>query len=320
LKPNLGLYKQEQEPSWQDILKYFRGSDLQNYFKKVLEDNLKAVTKPQFVDAIPKAIKDDDKSVQAIMNKLSQQDNLDEILDTLELRPVLDRDVNVLSGGELQRFALGAMCVQKADVYLVDEPGSYLDVKQRLIAARTIRALLKPTNYVVCIEHDLAMLDYLSDFICCLYGRPAVYGVVTMPYSVREGINIFLDGHIPSENLRFREESLTFRIAEAGDEFRADKARSYSYPKMKKTLGNFELYIQAGEFSDSEIIVMMGENGTGKTTFCKVLAGILKPDDDTKIPKMAISMKPQKLTAKFTGMMKLLKTIAGLKPISCTRY
>lgn len=117
---------------------------------------------------------------------------------------------------------------------MFDEPSSYLDVKQRLKAASTIRGLLRPDDYVIVVEHDLSVLDYLSDFICVLYGKPSAYGVVTLPASVREGINIFLDGHIPTENLRFREESLQFRIAEAGDEFMVDKMRSFSYPAMSK--------------------------------------------------------------------------------------
>ncbi|KAI0861954.1 hypothetical protein F4860DRAFT_152619 [Xylaria cubensis] len=143
---------------------------------------------------------------------------------------------------------------------MFDEPSSYLDVKQRLSAGRMIRSLLDVTNYVIVVEHDLSVLDYLSDYICVLYGQPAVYGVVTLPYSVREGINIFLDGHIPTENLRFRDESLTFRISEGTDEFQADKARGFTYPKMEKTLGNFKLRIDAGDFTDSEILVMMGES------------------------------------------------------------
>lgn len=70
---------------------------------------------------------------------------------------------------------------------MFDEPSSYLDVKQRLNAARIIRSLLGPEVYVIAVEHDLSVLDYLSDFICCLYGMPSMYGVVTMPFSVREG-------------------------------------------------------------------------------------------------------------------------------------
>jgi ATP-binding cassette subfamily E protein 1 len=211
-----------------------------------------------------------------------------------------------LSGGELQRFAIAMVCVQKADVYMFDEPSSFLDVKQRLAASRMIRSLLRPDSYVIVVEHDLSVLDYLSDYICVLYGKPAVYGVVTAPFSVREGINIFLDGNVPTENLRFREESLQFRIGEAGDDFMVDKMRAYSYPSMTKTLGNFHLTINTGEFTDSEIIVMMGENGTGKTTFCKMLAGAIKPDGDQKVPPMSISMKPQTITPKYTGTVRQL--------------
>lgn len=88
-----------------------------------------------------------------------------------------------------------------------------------------IRSLSKDSNYIIVVEHDLSVLDYISDFVCVLYGKPGVYGVVTLPYSVREGINIFLDGYIPTENLRFREESLTFKMAESADEFLSEKVR-----------------------------------------------------------------------------------------------
>ena len=92
---------------------------------------------------------------------------------------VLDRDVKALSGGELQRFAIAVVCVQNADIYMFDEPSSYLDVKQRLKASRVIRSLLQIEKYVIVVEHDLSVLDYLSDFICCLYGKPA--GAYTRP-------------------------------------------------------------------------------------------------------------------------------------------
>ncbi|KAJ9651208.1 Fe-S cluster-binding ribosome biosynthesis protein [Neophaeococcomyces mojaviensis] len=304
LKPNLGRF--DSPPDWEEILKYFRGSELQNYFTKVLEDDLKAIVKPQYVDQLPRAIKGDVKTVGPLVKARSELNNYDHIMDVLELRHVTDREIGVLSGGELQRFAIALVCVQQADVYMFDEPSSYLDVKQRLTAARTIRELLRDDDYVIVVEHDLSVLDYLSDFICVLYGRAAVYGVVTLPSSVREGINIFLDGKIPTENLRFREESLTFRIAEAGEDYMVDKARGFEYPAMKKTLGGFNLTIDSGSFTDSEIIVMMGENGTGKTTFCKMLAGIEKPDGDQKVPQMNISMKPQKITPKFQGTVRQL--------------
>ncbi|KEZ44645.1 hypothetical protein SAPIO_CDS3689 [Scedosporium apiospermum] len=304
LKPNLGRF--DNPPDWEDVIKYFRGSELQNYFTKLLEDDLRAIVKPQYVDQIPKSIRGPNKTVRSLLTSRATLGNLEEVCDTLELNHILDREVQLLSGGELQRFAIGTVCVQKADVYMFDEPSSYLDVKQRLSAARIIRSLLRPDDYVIVVEHDLSVLDYLSDYVCVLYGQPAVYGVVTLPHSVREGINIFLDGHIPTENLRFREESLTFRIAEGTDDLYADKSRSFSYPSMLKTLGNFKLRIDAGTFTDSEIIVMMGENGTGKTTFCRLLAGALKPDSKASVPEMSISMKPQTITPKFDGTVRQL--------------
>ncbi|KAL6624230.1 ABC transporter E family member 2 [Neocallimastix sp. 'constans'] len=309
LKPNLGKF--DDPPDWEDILKYFRGSELQNFFTKILEDNLKAIIKPQYVDHIPRAVQG---TVKEILMKRFENPNGKEIIKDLELKHVLDREIKLLSGGELQRFAIAMSAVQKADIYMIDEPSSYLDVKQRLNAAKVIRSLLNPETYVIVVEHDLAILDYLSDFICVLYGVPGAYGVVTLPFSVREGINIFLDGNIPTENLRFREESLQFKIAETADDVAADKMRVYKYPKMTKTLGNFKLDIEAGEFTDSEIIVLLGQNGTGKTTFIRMLAGLLKSDSEDQVPELHVSYKPQKISPKFpnTVRMLLLKKIKSM--------
>jgi ATP-binding cassette subfamily E protein 1 len=190
---------------------------------------------------------------------------------------------------------------------MFDEPSSYLDVKQRLKAARAIRLLLSAKTFVIVVEHDLSVLDYLSDFICCLYGQPGAYGVVTMPFSVREGINIFLDGFVPTENLRFRQESLTFKVAETaeGEEVINRHAR-YQYPDMVKTMGDFQLTVKPGDFSDSEIIVMLGQNGTGKTTFIRMLAGLLKADSDQQVPELHVSYKPQKISPKFEGSVRSL--------------
>ena len=299
MQPNLGKF--DNPPGWEDILKYYRGSELQNYFKKVLEDNIKALIKPQYVDHLPRALHGQSKTVSELLDSKLERDNKDEIMDSLELRDVEGRDIKQLSGGELQRFAIAMLCIQKADVYMFDEPSSYLDVKQRLNAAKMIRSLIGSSTYVIVVEHDLSVLDYLSDFICVLYGMPSAYGVVTLPFSVREGINVFLDGKVPTENLRFREESLTFRIADVSEDVLLERDSQFTYPSMKKTLGNFTLEVMGGSYTDSEIVVLLGENGTGKTTLVKLLAGALKPDGDQKVPQMSVSMKPQKISPKFQG-------------------
>lgn len=98
---------------------------------------------------------------------------------------------------------------------------------------------------------------------------------------------------IPTENLRFREESLTFRISEAADEVLAPKTQRTEYPAMTKTQGGFKLHVDAGDFSDSEIIVLLGENGMGKTTLVKLLGGKDEPDDPKSKIELRVSMKPQ---------------------------
>jgi len=301
-KPNLGKFSSP--PDWTEILTYFRGSELQNYFTKILEDDLKAVIKPQYVDQIPRAVKG---SVQFLLDKKDEMKNQDAVCDVLDLNRVKDRNVEDLSGGELQRFACAMVCIQNADIFMFDEPSSYLDVKQRLNAARAIRDLIRSNSYIIVVEHDLSVLDYLSDFICCLYGTPGAYGVVTMPFSVREGINIFLDGFVPTENLRFREESLVFKVSENATEEEIKRMTRYDYPQMKKTMGSFQLEVECGQFSDSEILVMLGENGTGKTTFIRMMAGKLAPDGGSgEVPSLNISFKPQKISPKSQGTVRQL--------------
>ncbi|XGW13341.1 hypothetical protein V3C99_000015 [Haemonchus contortus] len=298
LKPNLGKY--DAPPDWPSILQYFRGSELQNYFTKILEDNLKAVVKPQYVDQIPRAAKG---SVESLLSRKADRGNREQVQKDMELDGLLQRQIEQLSGGELQRFAIAMCCIQKADVYMFDEPSSYLDVKQRLRAAALIRDMIAGNTYVIVVEHDLAVLDYLSDFICCLYGVPGVYGVVTLPSGVREGINMFLDGFIRTENMRFRDDKLCFRVSEQIDEV-VKRTGNFKYPAMSKNLGQFKLNVESGDFSDSEIIVMLGENGTGKTTMIRMLAGSLKPDEEVDMPNMTISYKPQKISPKYENFVR----------------
>uniref|UniRef100_A0A7S3FZ84 ABC transporter domain-containing protein n=1 Tax=Strombidium rassoulzadegani TaxID=1082188 RepID=A0A7S3FZ84_9SPIT len=307
MKPNLGNF--ETPPDWKEILKFFRGNELQNFFEKMLKSDLKALIKIQYVDSVAKS-KAQKLIVGQRLKNVDKREWFDHAVKMLDLSVVLEREIGMLSGGELQRFIIAMTCVQQADIYMFDEPSSYLDVKQRLKAGRMIRSLLGPSVYVVVVEHDLSILDYLSDFICCLYGVPGAYGVVTMPMSVRQGINIFLAGFIPSENMRFRDVELTFKVTEAesdkagvlGTDVGKDNMQIFHYPRMVKTMGPFRLEVMEGSFKPSEIVMMLGQNGTGKTTLIKMLAGILKPDDEElELPKLTISYKPQTIAPKFQG-------------------
>ena len=329
--PNLGNFAQP--PGYPEIIKYFRGSDLQNYFTGIANGSLKALVKPQYVDAIARSFKGrvdgvtvTDGSVRTLLDLKNQRDPtaFNQILDWLDLNSLYQegRDIRVLSGGELQRFALAVVCVQQANIYLFDEPTSYLDIRQRINAAVCIRALAPAKEtYVVCVEHDLAILDYLSDNVCCLYGKPGIYGVVTSFYGAHEGINIYLQGFIPTENMRFRDHELSFKMVTRLDEDgnaidtsttntkQKRHRNAIDYPAMTKTMGNFKLHIEPGSFEKSEITVLLGENGTGKSTLIQMLAGIYEPDElDVygQLSRLPISYKPQKLDPSFCGTVREL--------------
>lgn len=290
LKPNLGQY--DQSPTWADITKYYRGSDLQNYFKMILEDRLKVSVKPQIDQDIQKTL-----AGQEVGKLVAQKDErgvAEQLLVDLDLAHLKDRDVKDLSGGELQRLAIALCVMADADVYMFDEPTSFLDVKQRIIATRVIRRLVaneldSTAKYVVVVEHDLSILDYMSDYIHCLYGMPGAYGVVTRRAGLRNGINNFLAGYIPSENMQFRDEALTFKVSQISAQEKAllgigvedaEKLGKHEYPEMTKVLqsedskNSFTLHVEPGNFMDAEVIGMMGENGTGKTTYLQMLAGL----------------------------------------------
>ena len=101
--------------------------------------------------------------------------------------------------------------------------------------------------------------------------------------------------------MRFRNEELNFKVKEnINDNVTLDESEAakdnkviHRYPSMTKTLGPFKLTIFEGTFKPSEIVMMLGQNGTGKTTLIKLLAGILQPDqDNVEMPKLSISYKP----------------------------
>ncbi|ABW98138.1 rli1 (nucleomorph) [Hemiselmis andersenii] len=305
LKPNLGNFSDP--PQWIEIIKNFRGNDLQGFFNLLSKNKLKISIKPQYIDSISDKIKGTVEKNLIVKN--SNTKIRKEIIQNLSLDLIYEKEIQTLSGGELQRFAIGFVLLQNADVFLFDELTSYLDVKQRIAAAKVIRKVLAENGkaYMIVVEHDLAIIDYLSSFICCIYGKQGAYGVVTVPYTVKEGINIFLSGFIPSENLRFRENSLNFTFCKKILNQNSNSRIFFSYPKIEKTLGSFQLKVENGEMHKSEIIVLLGENGSGKTTFVKLIGNILKTDENCqKIEKMRISYKPQQISPNFNGSVKKL--------------
>lgn len=307
IRPNLGQF--DHPPEWEEILSYYRGSLLQNYFDRIRVGGLKAVHKPQYVDRIPQVVKGE---VGEVLENLDERGKVAEVMRLLELSELSKRSVGVLSGGECQRLAIATAICREADVYIFDEPFSYLDIRQRVNAAKTIRSLVEDEKTVLVAEHDMAMLDYLSDKVCVFYGEPGVFGVVSHPHSVRTGINIYLDGYLPDDNMRFRDEPVKFHVKPPAEGWLSKEAL-FEWGEMEKIYEGFQLKVKAGMIRKGEVVGILGPNGIGKTTFVKLLAKVEMPTSGVApAEEVAVSYKPQYITVDYGGSVSaLLREIAG---------
>jgi len=299
IHPNFGV--PQTAPDWSEVLDRYRGTLLHEYFSQISERKLKAVHKPQHVDKLGSVIKG---KIGHALRQIDERGKLSELIADLELEQVLQRDAKVLSGGELQRVAIAAAICRQADVYMFDEPSSYLDIYQRIRVARIIRKLLADEKSVLVAEHDLAMLDYLSDEIYLVYGTPGTYGVVSHVHPTRSGINDYLTGFLPDENMRFRDEPIRFHIRPPRviDFESQDRLK---WPEISKKVGEFQLETESGYVAAGEIIGVLGANGIGKTTFVKELVEYY---GKTGQNQLQVSYKPQYISSTYDGTVQDLLT------------
>lgn len=298
LKPNLGRY--DDPPDWDEIIRAFRGTEIQNYLKKLANGEIKAVVKIQYVELAKRMLKG---RVGDLLRKADERGLYREVVEELGLKHLINRRISDLSGGELQKFLVAAVLLKEADSYFFDEPCSYLDIRERLRVARAIREFIDVSKkYVAVIEHDLMILDYISDQISIIFGEPGVYGIVSKPYGVRAGINNYLEGYLPAENMRIRREPIIFKITVSQQQQSPEEYPIVKWTDMVKKYksSGFALRVTGGEIYPGEVLGVLGPNGIGKTTFVKILAGMLKPDEgDVIISVEKISVKPQELSPKI---------------------
>jgi ATP-binding cassette subfamily E protein 1 len=291
IKPNFEDFNTKL--SDKDIIKKFKGNLLQKYLERLYNDKIKVSVKPQHIEQISITLKARKQLKLTLKEFIIEQsgstidDHID-LIKELSLDLILNSCVATLSGGELQRAAIFICMIKKADIYIFDEPSNYLDVKQRVIVAKLIRKMIQPNRYIVVIEHDLSMLDYMSDQICLMYGVPGAYGVTSIPYSTAEAINIYFDGYIPAENMRFRKEEYTLKDLNTIEENIEKNNIMAEYKSGEIKYDGFQLDIKSGKFPmGSSINLIVGKNGLGKSSFLSFLKSSLG---------FTMSVKPQYLT------------------------
>ncbi|NIM44336.1 MAG: ribosome biogenesis/translation initiation ATPase RLI [Nitrososphaeria archaeon] len=311
MKPNFGG---EREASEEEVLDFYRGTALHRHFKGLYDGEIKIAYKPQAVYLLPKVSKG---KVGKLLKNIDERGLIDQVVVDLGIEEALNKDIGELSGGELQRVAIAATSLRDSSVYFFDEPSSFNDVYQRMAVARFIRKLVRDEKSVLVVEHDIAILDYMSDTICIVYGEPGAYGIFTRPESVRTGINIFLDGYIPRDNIRFRRDSIEFERRAPVPEA-PKQTIVIENTELTKKWHDFELTADPGKIYMSEVLGILGPNATGKTTLIKMLSRELDPDSGDLIVEVeGLSYKPQYIQTDFEGtVQQYLREKAGHQALS----
>ena len=206
LKPNFGDWN-KQEAGYDELIEFFKGKEAQGFFEKIKREEIKTAYKPQQVDLIPKITKG---KVIDLLRKVDEKNELKKISNELQLNEILNNDVTEISGGELQRVAIAATVLKNANLYIFDEPTSYLDIKQRINISKFVKSLVNEGSAVLVVEHDLIILDYIADLVHLMYGKEDCYGIVSGIKPVRNGVNVYLSGYIKEENIRFRDSTIKF--------------------------------------------------------------------------------------------------------------
>ncbi|MFN4336030.1 MAG: ribosome biogenesis/translation initiation ATPase RLI [Candidatus Nitrosocaldus sp.] len=289
LKPNLGRY--DDEPSWDDVIEHFKGTAVKEHLKAVAEKRIRVAMKPQQVYLIAKVFNG---TAKELLDRYDESGYAEHYAKRLALHESLERYVNELSGGELQRLAVAVAASKDADLYLFDEPSSYNDVYQRLEVARVINEIAGKGKSVMIVEHDLTMLDYLSDYVHVLYGEPGAYGIVSDVMSTNTAINEFLQGYISSINVRFRDRAFRFESATSEEDLIMEEVVA-EYSRIEKEHPGFRLVADAAMVRKGEVVGIVGANALGKTTLMRMISGIDKPDAGEFKINSKISYKPQYL-------------------------
>ncbi|CAI9830978.1 MAG: ribosome biogenesis/translation initiation ATPase RLI [Nitrosopumilus sp.] len=289
IRANMGDYRDP--PGWDGILEHYKGTEMKAHFEAVRDGSLRSSIKPQQVHMIAGAF---DGTGAELLEKYDERGAARQLAAELGLGASLERRLPEMSGGELQRLAIAAAAARDAEMYFFDEPSSYNDVFQRAGVARVIRSLAGAGRSVMVVEHDLVLLDLLSDRVSVLYGEPGAYGIVSGPMSSKAGINAFLDGYLPAENVRFRDKGFTLDASSTAAEFQ-EGTEVVSYPALSKAYEGFSVRAEPGAVRRGEVLGIMGANALGKTTLMKMLAGAVGPDSGSVDGKIRISYKPQYL-------------------------
>ncbi len=280
-KINLG----KEEASEGEIKEFFSGNEILRYFENLKDKKISY--KPQNLSNLSVDVK----AIDLLKKRGSEKEIIDAAKE-LSISHILNNKLNKLSGGELQKVAILAASLGESDVYFFDEPLAFLDIAERLKISDFLKKLSKEKTLIV-VEHDILILDYLTEYINIFYGNEGAFGIVSHIKSSKSGINSYLQGFLKEENLRIRDKELNFNFTK-NQSMSGELISRWPDFNLEFESG-FKLDVKGGEIHKNHVIGILGRNGTGKTSFVKALAGEIETKKGRLNLDLKISYKPQYL-------------------------
>ncbi len=283
-KPNFG----EKNFNEENLKKFIKGSELIKHFENLEKKSLSY--KPQNLSFLNVDLK-----AKELLLERAEEKNVEKLAKEINAHTILEKNLKTLSGGELQKIAILATFLKDADIYFLDEPLAYLDIEERIKISDFIKEKSEGKITIV-VEHDLILLDYLTEYINIFFGVPGAYGISSIVKSSSYAINSYLDGFLKEENLLIRDKKISFNF---NKNYLNKGIKLSAWPNFEKEFENFNLYVKEGYIKEGHVYGIIGKNGVGKSTFIKCLAGL----EDIKIGDkkqkinldLKISYKPQYL-------------------------
>lgn len=274
------------------IKDFFKGNELLRYFEKIgygnpVNSKVKVAYKPQNLSQLSV-----DVVAIELLRKRGTDEEIKKLAELLGVLPVLNNKMNELSGGELQKVAILAASLGNSDIYFFDEPLAFLDIGERLRISDFLKETAKGNTLIV-VEHDLLILDYLTDYLNIFFGGQGAFGTVSGLKNSKVGVNAYLSGFLKEENIRIRDKTLNFNFTK-NPAMSGHKIAEWPTFDLKFN-SNFKLKVRAGEIHENHVIAILGKNGTGKTTFVRALAGEIETSEGKLDLNLKISYKPQYL-------------------------
>lgn len=291
--PNFGKYSEE--ASRDKVIEHYAGTLMGNYFKDLYAAKTKVVLKDQHVDLIPKVVKG---TIGEILKRADPNGRIDEVTQLLDMEGSMGKDVSSCSGGELQKLAIATSLLKDGDIFLFDEMSSYLDVNDRMRVSSIVKDIASKKTVMI-VEHDLALMDWMADTVHLVYGSPGAYGVISEQKTTNRAINAFLSGYLREENVRIRPYEIQFQ--DRSHKAEPTGIEMVGWTDLSIKLSEFNLVVTDGFIKSGETIGVLGRNALGKTTFVKMLAGLLKPEKGSVTSAVTVAYKPQYISIDFPG-------------------